>query len=197
MLNPGLPETLWSLLDGRLWHATERDGLVGIIADREIKYGVGNRYLSSFCRRQDCVSLFDFGPTSEVVCGRTNQMEGWLSHQQNHRIAIWLEIDRAHVGANLWDAKTARQKWDKPPYGEFIHGVEACHKGPIPLTAVVSALLIACDDGELFQQLDDLPTGVFKQVEAFEAKITMSPDDSIYKKSEARRKLMNRGSDGI
>lgn len=108
-------------------------------------------------------------------------MEGWLAHQPNHRIAIWLEIDRDQVIANLWDAKTARQKWNKPPYGEFIHGVEACHKGPIPLTAIVSTLLIARDDKKLFQQLDELHTGVFQQIEDFEAKLPPPPDASLSK----------------
>ena len=43
MNNPGLPERLWEVLDGRLWHATARDGLKGILADSEIRI-VGDRY---------------------------------------------------------------------------------------------------------------------------------------------------------
>ncbi len=45
--NPGLPETLWSHLDGQLWHATCRDGLHGIIAKKEIMVAFGNRYSRS------------------------------------------------------------------------------------------------------------------------------------------------------
>lgn len=92
------------------------------------------------------LAFFDFGPTAVDVPGKFDQWTGWLGHQQASSIAIWLEIDRAKVLANLWDAGTARKKWHEPPYGEFIHGVEACHGGPIPLVAVVSTLLIARDN---------------------------------------------------
>jgi len=58
--NPGLPDALWSVLDGGLWHATSSEGLQGIMSDRAIRI-VGNRYASSFCRAANSVSLFDFG----------------------------------------------------------------------------------------------------------------------------------------
>lgn len=197
MHNPGLPETLWSMLDGKLWHATSPDGVKGILTDSKIRPAYGDRYRNSFCRRQDCVSLFDFGPSAEIVSSRINQMMGWLGHQQNHKIVIWLEIDRAEIAANLWDAMTARQKSNNSPYDQFIHGVEACHKGPIPLTAVVSALLIARDDKELFLQLDGLHAGIFEQIANFEAKLPPPTDDSLIKKLQAGRYRSNRGNDGI
>jgi hypothetical protein len=43
MKNSGLPESLWSALDGGLWHATDIDGLTGICADRRIRVNDGDR----------------------------------------------------------------------------------------------------------------------------------------------------------
>lgn len=47
MKNPGLPAVLWEMLDQRLWYATGRDGLRGIIATDQIMTK-GHRYKDSF-----------------------------------------------------------------------------------------------------------------------------------------------------
>lgn len=167
MENPGLPEELWSHLNSGLWHATGCNGFASIIANGEIRVTIGDRYKSSFCRSQGAVCLFDFGPTAKIVPGRIDQMWGWFGDRQESRIAIWLEIDRSKVQARFWDAATARKKWDEPPYGEFIHGVEACHKGAIPLEAIIGIVLIARDNIQLFQQFRELPRDSFERIESF------------------------------
>ncbi len=75
--NPGLLEDLWEQIDEQLWHATERDGLHGIIADEEIRVAVGDRYVGSFSRNLGGVSLFDFGPASEDVPNQFHNWCGW------------------------------------------------------------------------------------------------------------------------
>ena len=131
--NPGLLEDLWEHLDGRLWHATARDDLHGIIADEEIRVAVGDRYAGAFSRNLSGVSLFDFGPASEDVPNQFHNWCGWFGHQQKARVAVWLEIDRASVIESHMDAKVAREAWKQDLSATFIPGVEACHKGPIPL----------------------------------------------------------------
>ena len=109
MDNPGLPDALWANLDGRLWHATSREGLRGIVADKAITVGFSDRYLGSFARNQGSVSLFDFGPTSKDYPNQFNNWIGWLGRQQNTKVAVWLEIDRERVNQSLLDAKATRE----------------------------------------------------------------------------------------
>ena len=145
MRNPGLTEALWSMLDGRLWHATKRDCLIGIISDIEISVGVGHEYENSFCRSEGSVCLFDFGPTARDYPNQFHNWCGWFGHRQCVRTAVWLEIDRDRVKSNLSDAETSHDIWEETRSKRskrFIPGVEACHKGPIPIAAVIGALLI-------------------------------------------------------
>ena len=177
MDNPGLPEALWEDLDGRLWHATARDDLHGIIADEEIRVAVGDRYVGSFSRNQGGVSLFDLGPTSEDVPNQFRNWCGWFGHQQEARVAVWLEIDRASVLENLMDAKAMREASKQDLSGMFIPGVEACHKGPIPLAAAADVLLIYRDDWNQFQRLGKPNNDTIQQVDAFEASLPPHKDD--------------------
>ena len=110
MDNPGLPEPLWRALDRRLWHATGPDCLEGIVRDGEVAI-TGDRFRSSLCRSLDCVALFDFGPTAVDTGGQFGNWNGWFGHQQNARVAIWLEIDRLATAANLIEAGEMRATW--------------------------------------------------------------------------------------
>ena len=178
--NPGLPEPLWSHLDGRLWHATKRDGLHGIVDDEEIKVAVGNHYLGSFCRDQGGICLFDLGADQEDIQKQFGNWSGWFGHQQETRFAVWLEIDRESVLESLMDTKAVREAWhltikqrvaenktDKPRTN-FIAGVEACHKGPIPLVTVAGTLLIDQYEPHRIQRLGKPNDSIFREIDAFE-----------------------------
>ena len=183
MDNPGLPKALWSQIDGRLWHATACEGLHGIINDREIRAAVGNRYVGSFCRNQGYVSLFDFGPASDDNSSQFNNWSRWLGHEQGTSVAVWLEIDRARVHERLMDPKATRealkQLMDQRRAEDKLHepgitvipGVEACHKGPIPLAATADILLIYQHDRELFRRIGKPNIDTVQQVDAFEASL--------------------------
>ena len=187
--NPGLPEALWSQLDGRLWHATKRDGLHGIVANKEIGVAIGNRYVGSFCRNQGGVSLFDFGPTSEDIPNQFHNWCGWFGHQQGARVAVWLEIDRIGVRESLLDAKATREAlrmlMDRRRADDKIHepgitiipGVEACHNGPVPITAVIGVLLIDQHHRHLFQRMGKPDNDTIQQIDAFEATLPAHEDD--------------------
>lgn len=196
MDNPGLPETLWSLLNGRLWHATSPDGLAGILADSEIRLAKGEKYQNSFCRSLGGVCLFDFGPSAVNECNQFSNWTGWFGGQQCSRIAIWLCINRDLVGDNLLDAGATHVRWQDACHTQIIPGVEAYHKGPIPLAAVVSALLIARDDKKVFQQLVEFPAGVFRQMEDFGAKLPPPPDNGIIEAFEAAKNRIKRIKEG-
>jgi hypothetical protein len=175
--NPGLPEDLWEHIDEQLWHATARDGLDGIIADEEIRVAVCDRYAGSFSRKQGGGSLFDFGPTSEDVPNQFHNWCGWFGHQQRARVAVWLEIDRASVLESLMDAKAAREASKQDSGATFIPGVEACHKGPIPLAAVADVLLIDQHDWNLLRRLGQPNNDTIQQIDAFEATLPPHKDD--------------------
>ena len=188
MLNPGLPDALWAKLDGRLWHATKIHALSQILSDGEISPSIGGRYRKSFCRCQGSVCLYDFGPTAEDVEGQFNNWAGWFGHQQNSRIAIWLEIDRAASIGQLLDAGAAREKWNEKPSGTFIPGVEACHRGPISLAVLIGALLIARDKWEIFKKCEEVQNEIFLAISDFERELPPVPRDGIVERLRAGRR---------
>jgi hypothetical protein len=206
--NPDLPEGLWSQLDGRLWHATSRDGLHGIIVDKEIRPAVGERYVGSFCRNQGGVSLFDFGPASEDIPGQFHNWCGWLGHQQGARVAVWLEIDRASVHKRLLDAKTTREALEllmdrrraedktHEPGITIIPGVEACHYGPIPIADVTGVLLIDRHDLNLFRPLGKPEDDIIQEIDAYEASLSVHEENPIVRALLAgRRRAQAKPSD--
>jgi hypothetical protein len=153
MQNPGLPNALWQHLDGRLWHATSYAGLKGILADGEIRV-VGCRYTNSLARLVDGISLFDFGPSATLCDSQFSNWIGWFGRQQECRVPIWLEIDRHSVADNLIDAGAFYALWRECHLSSrVIPGVEACHRGPLPTSAVTAALLIDRYDHGRFHHL--------------------------------------------
>ncbi len=172
MKNPSLPENLWMELSGRLWHATSIDGLSGILRDGSIQPASGKRYLNSICRGMGCISLFDFGPEAlEQDEFMQSNWFPWLGREHDGRSAIWLEIDRVISAGNLVSPATLLQAVrDQQLRGRFFCGVEACHRGPIAVTAILGALVIDVHDCSSFRSycgsLEQLPTAVATFVES-------------------------------
>jgi hypothetical protein len=151
--NPGLPQSLWATLDGRLWHATGAKGFAGIVSDGEIRV-FRERYNNSLCKMLDGVSLMDFGSSAIDYPNQFNNWWGWFGHQQGCRVAIWLEIDRRAVTQALLDAGAIHAIWHDNLSRQIIPGVEACHKGAIPLASVNGVLLIDRQDLEVSEWLE-------------------------------------------
>ena len=174
MDNPGLPDSLWEILDERLWHATETEGLCGIVKDKEIKI-TDDRFQGSLCHHLDCVSLFDFGPTAVDVGNQYRNWSGWFGHQQDARVAIWLEIDRNTTGDSVIDAGTMHQVWQKHLSKTFIPGVEAGHKGAIPICHLRGALLVDDHDRSNFVRHNEVNKALIDEVAKFENSLPPAP----------------------
>jgi hypothetical protein len=182
MNNPGLPPALWEILDKRLWHATGSKELAGIVADGEIRV-FGDRYKNSLSKALGAVSLMDFGPTA-VDFDQFINWCGWLGHQQKSKVAIWLEIDREAVAANLHDAKATCDISRTDLRKQVIPGVEACHRGPIPIGAVISCLMIDRDhDHARFEIVKMARGNIMGSVARFEQTLSPAPPKSDFVKA--------------
>ena len=175
MKNPGLPESLWQILDGRLWHATGLVGLNGILVDGEIRIA-GDRYQNSFCRHLGCVALFDFGPTAVDDWNQFDNWHGWLGDQQGTRVAIWLEIDRPAVVDNVIDAGELHRRWKDDVGRQIIPGVEAGYRGPLPVGCVAQVLLIDRHDHSKFALHAGVNEALLHVLDEFEQSLPPAPD---------------------
>ena len=178
MKNPGLPDVLWKMLDQRLWHATGRDGLCGIITTDQIMT-TGDRYKNSLCHHLGYVSLFDFGPSARDDWGRFQDWQGWFGQRQKSRVAIWLEIDRSIGTDNIYDAEQMRIIWRKQHSSKLlIPGVEAGHKDPIPLRTLKGALAIDRYNLHVFERYEEVNDGLLLRISEFENSLPPSPPEN-------------------
>ncbi len=180
MDNPGLLDSLWEILDEHLWHATGPEELCGIVKDKEIKI-TGDRNQNSLCRFLNCVSLFDFGPTAVDEGNQYRNWSGWFGHQQVARVAIWLEIDRNAAGDSVIDAETMLRKWDCWDHRgkTFIPGVEAGHKGAIPICHLRGALLVDDHDQSNFVRHNEVNKALIDEVAKFEKSLPPAPPQHL------------------
>ena len=175
-----LPDSLWETLNHGLWHATSIKGLKGILQAREIRR-IGDRYKNSLCGHLDCVSLFDFGPTAKDCDGQFLNWWGWFGYQQKSSVAVWLEIDRDATADKVYDAgeiyairQDILSKGGSVP-GLFIPGVEAGHKGPIPLCVLKGALLIYRCDLKRFERFEEVGETLIDEIADFEKSLPPPP----------------------
>ncbi|MYA96528.1 MAG: hypothetical protein F4X91_08995 [Nitrospinae bacterium] len=170
-----LPDLLWEAINERLWHATSTEGLKGILETGKIK--IGNRYKNSLCRHLGCVSLFDFGPSAKNYDRQFLNWWGWFGHQQKSKVVVWLEIDRDATADKVYDAGKMHEIWKKNLNKQFIPGVEAGHKGPIPLCVLKGALLIYHrHDLTRFERFEEVNETLIRQIEDFEKSLPPEPE---------------------
>lgn len=141
---PGrIPVDLLAELDGRLWHATRAAGYAGIFATGHIQPDAPPLYANGFCRSIGAVSLFDLA-CPDPPPGPTHWSH-WLRcyGSEPH---YWLEISRDGAANDLVSAEDTLRLWRETPPGQggrIIGGIEAAHRGPIPLAQVVRVLRIS------------------------------------------------------
>lgn len=180
------PRELWQRLKGRLWHATGPRGLRSIVEDGEIRIGVVDRYKNALTRKLGCVSLFDFGPAAGKGMNAENlrsciaNMNGWLSGTRipgGPRGVVWLEVDRERVQERLIDAAAMRALSRTESLSlRFIAGVEAGHRGPLPVSDLAGVLVI--DGANLIpvHYYERITSDTVRRVEALPVVIA-EPDD--------------------
>ncbi len=187
--NPGLPAKLWAVLGGGLWHATSAQALTSILADRCIRLMGATRYPQSFSRQLGCICVFDFGPTASDEEGSDFQTwADWFAGQIPGRCSIWLQIDRGSVAEAVMDPPAVRAafwsevelrksagKQHEPWAGQFIPFVEAAHRGPIPSSAILGAVIIDRHDQVRFSYHKGV-AGLIEAVQAFELRLPSPPE---------------------
>ena len=155
MKDPGCGPEAWTVLDGKLWHATSVDGLRGIRRDRFIK--PGNRYKGSFVSAHGWVSLFDFGSSARDEWNQWRNWEQWFGWTHDADLSVWLEVDRKAGKNKIVEAEELRVLWREeldqrarkglagPWAGNIIPGVEGCYRGNLPIALVGRAVVMRAD----------------------------------------------------
>ena len=198
MKNLGVPEPLWQELNNRVWHATNREGLEGIIRDGKIN--LGGRYQGSFCLWKEYVSLFDF--VTEGEAEPNYSWMDWLGGRRGEkRISLWLELDHETAGAGFinaaklgreWyeelDRRVSRKENEEPFRSHIFSGVEAGHQGPIPVSLLKGALLIDGNDYNIFKRHQGFDEELLRTVENFSESLTPDPELSPFEKAFKKNK---------
>ena len=155
MRDPGCGPEAWAVLDGRLWHATSMDGLLGIQRDGFIT--PGNRHRGSFVSARGWVSLFDFGPTARDEWNQWNNWAQWFGATHDADLSAWLEVDRKSGENEIVEAEALRVLWNQevdrrveigsgePWQGTIIPGVEGGYRGNLPTALVMRAVVMRAD----------------------------------------------------
>ena len=135
---------VWNALVMRLWHATTIYGLRSILSDGHIRI-LGDRYTRPpLVHSMGCVSLFDFGPTAGPCWLFREQYRNWgqwLTGEYRDKAMIWLELDQCLTVDQVIPAGEVRELAKQQPDKTVIPGVEAGHRGPVPLSSIKGALI--------------------------------------------------------
>ena len=113
-----------------------------------------------------CVSLFDFGPTAgpaSLLQAQYRNWAGWLTGEYGDRAMIWLELDRDLTTANVIPAGRVRELHQAQRSAKVIPGVEAGHRGSVPLGSVRGALIFYSLTG--FERHDNVNEGLLARAE--------------------------------
>lgn len=182
------PRELWQRLKRRLWHATGPRGLRGIVEDGEIRIGVVDRYQNALTRKLGCVSLFDFGSAAGRGMSPDNlrfsimNMSGWLSGTRipgGPRGVVWLEVNRERVRERLIDAAEMRALSRTASRSlRFIAGVEAGHRGPLPVSNLTGVLVIDGTNLMPVDYYDRITSDTVRRVETLPL-VVAEPDDPL------------------
>lgn len=164
---------VWRELRGGLWHVTPSHRFKMILADGEIKPSPllpkgefqWAESGSTHCRHAGGVSLFDFARADWEAVFKHGHEKYWLPFLQAHSGApdphkwlsmVWLAVDRdslpGFVSADEID--TTRRRNEHLLANKWMPWVEACHKGPIPLSVCTHAVVVCAEERAEFRQFD-------------------------------------------
>lgn len=145
----GVPNALWTILDGHRWHATSFDGLRGILGTGAIE--VRPEHLS-LCRELNAISVFDFGSTAQDIksgvhwtrwCGWQQADDARSRGTSQKQVGIWLRIRDSYADPRLIEAGTLHSKWQDKPSTRIIPGVEGGHCGTLDIANLDQVVAIS------------------------------------------------------
>jgi len=96
------------------------------------------------------VSLFDFRDSDPESYEALFPMSNWrafVPYRRGCGSAIWIDIDRARVGAAILDAETLRerQRQSGAHRHKLMPRIEVAHIGPLPLQAVSRVFMVSVE----------------------------------------------------
>jgi len=154
-------------LMGSLWHVTGNQTFGRILSTGEIhpEPPIANklRWATArgpdyypYCRSLGGVSLFDFRDVDWDWMAERNQLRHWLkflSGRECWEAAIWLAIDIDQIEDGFISAGDVRQGWlSGNLHRRWMPGIEACHKGAIPIAACSMALAVFSGDSTQYKK---------------------------------------------
>jgi len=153
----GVPDELWEVLRGHLWHATSSTNARSILDSKKIKHDIPEAfYCDAFVRSFGGVSLFDFRVPPNALQLDPSSWRGWLGREKRAPVAVWFRIDvNACAQDSIIEPAALFGMWQC--YGgnlKILPAVEAAHVGPVPIDAIASVLLIDAFDSRRFLQLE-------------------------------------------
>ena len=172
---------VWPVLRGNLWHATSVERSAGIIKDSEIRIGDTSTYKNSHSYKMGCVSLFDFSESLEDIASQFMNWAGWFGAQSHikGKATVWFQIDRDAVRSAVKTVKETREEWAANGYAQYIPFVEVGHVGPLPVNAILGALVISRLDRNRFRMIEPGPDWQAR-IEAYTATLPEPPPPSEF-----------------
>jgi hypothetical protein len=171
------------LRNGLFWHRTSTEDYRRIRADGFIKPNNGriNRWGQRYaCQELGGISLFDFTSESEdKVLWEAIKWQQFLGDADPVTVLLGMEPDKLPGKLIRYpDNKTGTT-------GNVIPWVEVCHCGVIPVSAIVSNLLVCPVDYTRFRKMEKLDEGVLWTLEMeFRELVRMERErqDALFKK---------------
>lgn len=150
---------------GGLWHTTPFDRfqrileLGSILPIPEVPNPDGWRTMSgepyrSYAHTLNGISLFDFDGFDPESYATKWPMSSWyefVPFREQWGSAVWIELDRIRVAANLISAADVVTRWnaDKAYKHNFMPYIEAIHVGPIARAAFVRAFIVGKNESKI------------------------------------------------
>jgi hypothetical protein len=151
------------LRNGLMWHRTGSREYRQIVADGEIRPNDGrvNRWSRPYaCQELGGISLFDF--TTECEERVLREAIKWRQFLGDGRpVTVLLGFKSSMLPGQLV-RYPANKKGTK---GNVIPWVEVCHRGPIPVTAITSYVVVCPVNYSLFWKLSTLDIAALAKIE--------------------------------
>ena len=163
----GAYQSIWTELDGGLWHSTHPERFLSIlehgaivpepkIHDRDRWKTSSGKEFYPYVRYIGGVSLFDFhqfDPKSYESAYPLSNWYAFVPYVKRSNGAVWIEINRERISGSLLSGCDLLSKWksDHAYKHAIMPLIEAAHFGPLPRSAFKRALFIGVGDDQFHE----------------------------------------------